>query len=240
MRAGEPIRAELLYPIYADNMLVLPAHTVVTGRVVALNPDHPTRVHARFNADFTPFHKPVVRFDSIILAEGSSVPIVTGPVTDGAPIYRLVAPPPVEGGFLRRTVVKLETNAKERLSVFTAPEKGDRFVQFLYHQLPYHPERIAKDTAWTSETVAPVVLPQCLLNARRPSPATAEPVDPDAPPTWIVQAYLTTPISSKFSKAGEAISATVAEPILNPHGSVAVPQGSILTGLVNPPRTPVA
>jgi hypothetical protein len=34
MRAGQPLSAQLLYPIYADNNLVLPAKTVVTGSVV--------------------------------------------------------------------------------------------------------------------------------------------------------------------------------------------------------------
>src|SRR5271168_1827306 len=90
MKAGAPIRAELLYPVYAHNQLVLPAKTVVTGTVVSLTPDQSHRLHARLRGDFTPFHTPVVRFSGIVLADGTAVPIITGTATDGAPIYRLV------------------------------------------------------------------------------------------------------------------------------------------------------
>jgi hypothetical protein len=47
-----------------------------------------------------------------------------------------------------------------------------------------------------------------------------------------LQAYLSDPVSSATSKTGQTIHATVAEPVLNPDGSVAVPVGSIMTGSV--------
>src|ERR1700722_9693155 len=56
MRTGEPIRAHLLHPIYADNKLLLPADTTVAGSVVALDSDHTRRVQAILGGDFTPFH----------------------------------------------------------------------------------------------------------------------------------------------------------------------------------------
>jgi hypothetical protein len=230
MKAGEPIRAALLYAVYDHDQLILPAKTIVTGTVVSLTPDHTRRIHARLRGDFTPFHTPVVRFTGIVLADGSTVPITTGTATDGAPIYRLVAPPPHHGGFLARQFDVFKQDAKDRISNVTAPGKGDRLKQLLYSQLPYHPEHIAKATAWTVETSAPVDLPDPPAAA----PPTGTPVTkaPDSRPTWIVQAYLDTAISSAHSKAGESIRATVAEPILNPDGTVAVPQGSILTGSV--------
>src|ERR1035441_3821889 len=57
MRAGEPISARLLYPIYAGNELLLPKDTVVTGSVVGLHSDHKRRVNAALGGDFTPFHR---------------------------------------------------------------------------------------------------------------------------------------------------------------------------------------
>ena len=231
MKAGEPIRAELLYPVYAENQLVLPAHTVVTGTVVSLTPDHRRRVRARLGADFTPYHIPVVRFDSILLPSGVALPVSTGPVTDGAPVYRLVAPPPVKGGLFAHLFAEGKSAVHDRLQVITAPDKGDRLKQFVYSQLPYHPERIAKSTAWTAETSFELTVPA--LPERPAAAAVSLPApDPDKKTPWIVQSYLTTPISSETSKPGDKISATVAEPIFNPDGSVAVPEGSILTGEV--------
>lgn len=92
MRVGQPIRAQLIYPVYADNVLILPAKTIVSGTVTALRSDHSRRISARLRADFTPFNIPVVQFTGITLADGSTLSITTGTATDGAPIYRLVAP----------------------------------------------------------------------------------------------------------------------------------------------------
>src|SRR5437899_8243168 len=40
MRTGEPLRAELLYPAYADNQILLPAKTIFIGTVTELHSDH--------------------------------------------------------------------------------------------------------------------------------------------------------------------------------------------------------
>src|SRR5271163_1448453 len=71
MRVNQPIRASLIYPVYVDNTLILPAKTIVNGTVVALRSDHAHRVTARLRIDFTPFYTPIVRFTHITLADGS-------------------------------------------------------------------------------------------------------------------------------------------------------------------------
>jgi hypothetical protein len=232
MKAGEAVRAELIYPVYVGDQLVLPAHTVVTGEVVSLSPDHARRSQARLRGDFTPFHIPVVRFDHVLLADGTSVPLSTGTATDGAPIYRLVAPLPRRGNAVSRQFAAFGQSIKDQLSVFTAPEPGDRFTQFLLGQLPYHPERIAKDTAWTVETAAPLELRGTVAAIAVPLAQLGSPASAEPPRTWTLQAYLSDPVSSATSKTGQTIHATVAEPVLNPDGSVAVPVGSIMTGSV--------
>jgi hypothetical protein len=243
MKAGEPLRTELLYPVYVDDKLVLPAKTIVIGKVVSLTPDRTRRIHARLRIDFTPFHIPVVEFNQVQLADGTKVPLTTGTATDGAPIYRLVAPPPRKGSALSKGFAAIGQGIKDRLSVITAPDKGDRLTQFLWSQLPLHPERIAKDTAWTVETAAPLELRESSISSGSaaegpavPSTDSAStsttPTAPDSSPTWILQAYLNDPMSSATAKAGQPIHATVAEPILNPDGSVAVPTGSVLTGAI--------
>lgn len=97
----------------------------------------------------------------------------------------------------------------------TGPDKRDRLTQFLYTQLPYHPQRIEKMTAWT---VLAVVSPE---------------VDSK---TWIIQAYLSDALSSAMSKPGETIKATVAEPIYNADHTIAVPQGATIVGAVTKAR----
>jgi len=235
MRVGQPIRAELIYPVYTDNSVILPVKTIVNGTVVALRNDHAHRVTAGLRADFTPFRIPVVHFTSITLADGSLLPIATGTATDGAPIYRLVAPPHRNGGFIHQRWDDGVQILRDKLAIFTAPEKGDRLLQLLYTQLPYHPQRIQKGTAWTVETSEPLTLsPQTSDSAiaestpTPPLPATQS----DAATSWIIQAYLGDQLSSATSKSGQEIKATVAEPIYNPDHTIAVPQGATMVGYI--------
>src|SRR5665213_569183 len=180
MRVGQPIHAELIYPVYADNKLVLPEKTVLEGTVTALRSDHAHRVTARLRADFTPFYIPVVRFTGVLLEDGTTLPIVTGTATDGAPIYRLVPPPPRKGGFIHQQFDNGVQVLRDQLAFFTAPDKRDRFTQLLYTQLPYHPQRIQKGTAWTVETAAPLnIHPQPAPTLTTES--TTKPVDSS---TW--------------------------------------------------------
>lgn len=235
MRVGQPIVAQLIYPVYVDDTLVLPSKTTVTGTVTALRPNHSRRITSRLRGDFTPFDTPVVHFTSITLADGSTIPISTDTATDGAPIYRLVAPPPPKGGVVHQEWDNGLQMFRDRLAVITAPDKRDRLVQFLYTQLPYHPQRIAKNTAWTVETAEPVsILPQ-----QAGSVTLAPPPSPEAAPTsgeisqsWIIQAYLDECLNSATSRVGQEIKATVAVPIYNPDHTVAVPQGATMIGHV--------
>lgn len=135
--------------------------------------------------------------------------------------------------------------ARSDVAVFTAPGKADRLKQFAYNRLPYHPERIEKDTAWTTEVTQPISLPSQPLSplpdavppsSKRHFWEEAAPVvtPPDTDPgRWTIQAYLDQPLSSETSKKGEPIKATVASPILNPDGTVAIPQGATLVGTVS-------
>jgi hypothetical protein len=224
MRVGQPIRAELIYPVYADNTLVLPANTMLEGTVTGLRSDHSRRVTARLRGDFTPFVKPIVRFDSIRLNNGTIIPVATSTATDGAPIYRLVAPPPRKGGFIRRQFDNGIQILRDQLAFFTAPGRRDRFTQLLYTQLPYHPQRIEKGTAWTVETAEPLTI------ASQPAPsAVGKSTDSS---TWIIQAYLVDGLSSTTSGSGQAIRAVVAEPIYNADHTIAVPEGATLLGAV--------
>ncbi|GGA77312.1 hypothetical protein GCM10011507_30740 [Edaphobacter acidisoli] len=232
MQVGQPIHGELIYPVYADNKLVLPAKTIVTGSVTALHPNHDRRVSARLRADFTPFYTPVVDFNQIQLPDGTTLTIATSTATDGAPIYRLVAPPPRKGGFIRRQFDTGLQILHDQISLFTAPGKKDRLLRVVYSQLPWHPQNIEKGTAWTVETTTPFTVSE---QPASPDPAVSTENSSNSS-AWFVQAYLNEKLSSATSKQGEPIRATVAEPIYNPDHSIAVPQGATLVGTITQAR----
>ncbi|HTF64389.1 MAG TPA: hypothetical protein VK638_17030 [Edaphobacter sp.] len=249
MKNGEPLEGRLLYPVYVENRIAIPAGTVLRGRVIQLDSDRSRRIHSRLRGDFTPFHNPVVKFDQLILPDGTVEPIMSDSAKDGVPILRLSPPPgKIKGSFIRRQSVQETQRLKDAAAQFTKPGRGDRLVQFIYTQLPYHPERIETATLWTVELAQPLDL--TLKNS--PAADASNPVAqeskhdesrqvakgrPDATTSsadqeteWRLRAYLQQTISSANRKRGDTFQARVAEPVFNADHVLAVPEGSLLVG----------
>jgi hypothetical protein len=237
MKTGEALEGRLLYGIYVDNRVTLPAGTILRGSVVQLDADRSRRIHSRFRGDFTPFHIPEVRFDQMVLPDGSHQAIVSNGAKDGARILRLSPPPgKKKGSFLGQQIAAAKQRLKATVELFTTPGRGDRLVQFIYGQLPYHPERVETGTAWTFELAQPL---EVRLNTPREAPAlntgsrqiaNGEPATPPNREEWRLRAYLQQTISSTKDKSGDTFQAVVAEPVFNLEHSLVVPEGSLLVG----------
>jgi hypothetical protein len=229
MKAGETIEGRLVYPLYIDGKLAVPENTAVRGSVTSLDPDTKERWHGRLLGDFTPFHDAQVQFNQLVLPDGAR-PIATRGASAGAMVLRLAA----AGVRPKQSLVARQWGqARERLhqqiAFFTDPGLGDRARQMLYHQLPYHPERISAHTSWTFELSEPLTLPDKLVDPPLAAPA---PPPPGTPETWSVHALLTAPLSSATAKPGDPVRALVVEPVLDKDKQLVVPQGSVLVGHV--------
>src|SRR6202167_3935620 len=157
MKTGEALEGRLLYTVYVENQIAVPAGTVLRGNVVHLDSDRSRRIHSRLRGDFTPFHVPVVRFDQLLLPDATPQTIVSDGSKDGVPILRLSPPPGKrKGSFISRQIAEQKQRLKDAAVLVTAPGRGDRLHQFIYTQLPYHPERIETGTAWTVELAQPL------------------------------------------------------------------------------------
>jgi hypothetical protein len=229
MKAGESLEGRLLYPVYVDNRIAIPADTTLRGTVIQLDSDRTRRIHARLRGDFTPFHIPVVRFDELVLPDGERESMVSDSAKDGAPILRLSpAPGAKKGSIVSRQIAAEKQRIKDAAAQITAPGRGDRLVQFIYTQLPYHPERIETGTAWTVVLAQPLHLR--LINSRPEDPGKADPPGPHAETEWRLRAYLQETISSADRKTGDTFEAVVSEPVFNAEHAVVVPQGSVIVG----------
>jgi hypothetical protein len=255
MKTGEALQGRLLYSVYVDNKIAVPAGAILRGRVIELDSDRSRRIHARLRGDFTPFHIPAVRFDELVLPDGTLQPIVTDTANDGVPILRLSTPPgKKKGSFIATQIAQEKQVLKDAAALFTTPGRGDRLVQFIYKQLPYHPERIEAGTSWTVELANPLKLerkdlelkdvelkasataggnpPQGDSNKAARETPDAKATPPDQAKEWRLRAYLQQTISSAKEKQGDTFEALIAEPVFNAEHSLVVPQGSVLIGEV--------
>jgi len=245
MRAGEPIEGRLLYPVFIENRIAIPAGSILHGRVIRLDPDRSRRIHSLLRGDFTPFDIPVVQFDQVVVEDGPPQAIVCDSVKDGMVILRLSAPPvQKKGSFIGRQWSEAKRKVVETTALFTAPGRGDRLVQFVYGQLPYHPQRIETGTTWTVELAQPIHLQltedPSAGSADPPlagtkDPVTGQPADLSKRPPkqvagWQLRAYLQRSISSAKDKPGDTFEAYVAEPVFNSDHALEVPEGSLLVG----------
>lgn len=229
MKAGESITGILVYPLYLDGQLAVPANTPVQGKVTALLPNRKMRIHARLMGDFTPFHTAQVEFDEIAL-DGKLLSLQTTGAVTGAPVLRLSA----AGATRKKSLISREwslakTRLHDQVAYFTAPGFGDRARQLLYRQLPYHPERIPAHTAWTFELAQPLKLPDPPQTAAIHVPQTPAPGNPEI---WSVHALLKQEVSSATAKPGDPVQALVIEPVYDRDRDLVVPQGSTLVGRV--------
>ena len=71
MKAGEPLEGRLVYPVFIENRIAIPAGSILQGRVIRLDPDRSRRIHSGLHADFTPFRTPVVQFDHVVIERGA-------------------------------------------------------------------------------------------------------------------------------------------------------------------------
>lgn len=229
MKAGETIEGRLLHPIFADGKLVVPENTALRGTIVGLEPDSKTRLRAKLRGDFTPFHTAQVRFDELILPSGP-LRIDAATASDGAPVLHLTTPgASPKQSFIAQRWAQAKSNLHDRVAYFTAPGKSDRALQLLYHQLPYHPERIEAHTAWSFELIEPLDLPAETATAAippQPNPVAGK------PETWVVRAVLTGDLTSARAKSGDPVKALVVEPVYDKDKQLVVPQGSTLIGKV--------
>lgn len=230
LKVGEPIEAHLMHPIYTDGKLAVAQNTPLEGHVVALLPDTKTRWHARLRGDFTPYHNVEVQFDKLMLPSGA-IAIAANDAANGAPVLKLVAPGvSPKQSFVARHWAEAKANMHDRVAFFTAPGKGDRALQVLYHQLPYHPERIAAKTAWSFELKAPVDLPEMAAALPDPAPLAAGSGKAEV---WSVNATLSRDLTSATAKPGDAVEALVVEPVYDKDRQLVVPEGSKLVGKVS-------
>ncbi len=228
LKVGTQVAGHLLDPVYVDNTLVLPKDARVLGRIAAERPvPRDQRTDALLSGDFTPLRLPEIDFDRIVLPDGSELPMKSRATERTAEVVRFEASnhPHSLTGMIKS---QFEAKKDEVTGVWTAPEKMDRLRRFVYGQLPYHPQEVWAQTDFDAELTGPLEVPRS--GAGRSWPAMA---DPPSSPEGVLNARLTTDLTSASSPKGTLVRAVMTAPLLDKTGKeVVLPEGTELTGTV--------
>lgn len=236
-QVGQPIHGKTTEPVYAFDKLLIPAGTVVNGKVSAID-SVPGKRRALDAADgnFSPARHVHVQFDELVMADGRHLALQTAasPAPDG--ILRFVS-----ANEKADKKNKVEDAASNKLSAtrqaihqqwtdlqkqIHEPGKMHKLKRIALAQLPVHPQYIDAGTSFNADLLQPLdfgteaVNPEALTNIG------------SAPPNGsVVHARLVTPLSSSTARKGDPVEALITEPlVVSDH--LILPEGSVIKGSV--------
>jgi hypothetical protein len=212
---GQPITAKLLEPVYAGEILAIPAGSTIMGHVSAIS-TAPMRKRARrvLNGDFTPPRTAHVTFDQLVLSDGTTVAIHSDSAVGLGRVATSRYLPKAQRPGVREKL-------KGAVAPLREPNKLQRLGEAVVTTLPYHPEYVDQGTVFDTALLAPVTL--------------LAPVQPNTEPPQAsdyLHLHLLTPVNSKTSAAGAQIEAVVSQPYYQADHQLLYPAGTRVTGTV--------
>ena len=231
VKLGTAVRAHTVEPLYDSNQLVIPAGTVLFGKVSAVTPvSKGKRANAMSHGDFTPLHEASIQFNGLRLQNGSQLPILTSPARESSAIVRFQSSHPKRPSLFRQAWNVLIAQKDQAITTVTAPGKVDRLKKYMFTQLPWHPEIVEAGSQYDVALLTP--LPTIERREFAQPMPKATPKDRTLDQSAYLHARLQEELSSKTGKRGDLVSAVVTQPVLSSEGQIEIPQGAILRGRV--------
>jgi hypothetical protein len=225
VHAGTRIEGHLIAPVDLVDHTVLPLNTRVCGTILGMKPDpRQSRIRALLDGQFAPPAVPAVRFDSLRLPGGATLPIQTAATQRDATVVTMNAGKTYSLRAQARNLLKAQK--RDALETLHHPRFGDRIEKLLYAQLPWSPPTIWTGTEYDAELTAPITVP-----GHQPAPLPEATLN--GTPTGVVEARLLTPLNSATDRQGTPVTALLTQPLLTPDGKLVLfPEGARMTGLV--------
>ena len=208
---GDPIRGRLVDSIYVFDRMALAADTLVEGHIAEIGGvPWQRRLKAILSGNFTPARDVRAQFDTLVLADGSRLPLQTSLSRGIAHTVQVTKPGKI-------------AQKKRAILALTAPDKVSRLKSALLGMLPYHRQ------AWQAGTLFNGVLQEPLAGLPPTAPVPGDHAAAALEPQE-VNARLLTPISSATALPGTPIEAVVTQPIFSADRTLLIPEGTHLFG----------
>ena len=236
-QVGQAIHGKTTEPVYAFDKLLIPAGTVVNGKVSAIDAvSKKVRTLDATDGNFSPRRNVHVQFDELVMADGHHVALqtVASPAPDGVLSFvsaneKAEKKNKVEeaaGKKVSATKQEIRRQWSELQKQIHEPGKMHKLKRIAIAQLPVHPQYIEAGTSFNADLQQPLdfgteaVTAEALTNVGAPPPTGS-----------VVHARLVTPLSSATAKKGDAVEALITEPlVVSDH--LILPEGSVIKGSV--------
>jgi hypothetical protein len=217
-KAGEPITARLVEPVYIGTVLVIAEGSTIKGHVSSVSTAPLSKRTGRLlSGDFTPPLTAKVTFDHLILSDGMSLPIHTDTTVGVSGVQTAQYLPKSQRPSLRKKV-------KDAAKPLREPNKLQRLGETVITSLPYHPEYLDQGTVFDTALLDPITTPTPV----QPVEDLRRPFDDN-----YLRLRLLTPLKSQMIARGALIEAAVSQPYYNSDHVLLYPAGTKLEGTVN-------
>lgn len=236
-QAGAPVEAKLLESVFAFDQEVLPAGTVAQGEVSRAEPvSKAQRIRAIVNGDFTPLRRAEVEFTTLILPDGRRLSTHTVETVGLNSIYTEPSKKKnPNGGVLGsakqtakdRINGAIESRSRGIAGLVRGPNKKEKFADFLWSKLPYHPQYVRRGTRFDAALRDPLQFGSEPVKPGELAELGSQPL-----PDSVVRARLLTALNSASATQGQPVQAVVTAPLFSPEHQLLLPEGAQLTGTV--------
>ena len=236
-KVGQAIHGKTTEPVYAFDKLLIPAGTLVKGKISAID-SVPARswVMDATDGNFSPARHIHVQFNELVMSDGRHMALqtVASPAPDG--VLRFVSASEraeqknkVQDAAAKRISATRQTIQQQWSDLqkqIHEPGKMHKLKRIALAQLPVHPQYIDAGTSFNADLVQPLdfgteaVTPEALTKIGTPPPTGS-----------VVHARLVTPLSSSTAKKDDPVEALITEPlVVSDH--LILPEGSAIKGSV--------
>lgn len=241
-RPGQRLQGRLVQPVWVFHRQVLPAGSLVRGRVAGLQPIPWSRrlqsyLHGRLRIE----REALVVFEEIVKPDGESIGIATSSSSGTPQLIRVAAGGPAKTKPGRVQTVKEKAKAavlqneavvKTRATGLSGGVKQALRSSWrlakpqLVSYWPFGRQRLAEGSAYTAVVLQP------LHFGFRPRPNPPELPAHQLPPDSLVFARLVDPLTSRTARPGSPFRAVVTRPLLGQDGQLILPEGAEISGEV--------
>ena len=243
-RVGEPVEGHIVETVYAFDEPVIPAGSVVRGRVSRIERvSLARRISSYANGNFSPFRRYTVTFDRVTLPDGRELAIHTTVAPGSAEVVHLVSKTKdaKEGehkSLAGRAADSAKHEVKDRLheansaahqaaDEIRTPGRMERLKQFLAAQVPYRRQFVTVGTRFSASLDQPLYFGSALRTQQQMAAIGSRP-----PADVLLHARLMLEVSSATATRGNPVIAELTEPIYSDDHRLVLPAQSRLIGQV--------